>query len=134
MLRIVGLVLACVVVISYTTFVVEAVVRFRKCILYFQNENLPEIENGDRFCYQSERIRFCRETSCPTLSCDNPQPPSIINQSNCQFCPGQCVHGGKVQTVKQQFRHTDGVNYCTCHENNMITCSKLPTNEQNLCN
>ncbi|XP_060068177.1 uncharacterized protein LOC132548338 [Ylistrum balloti] len=130
MLRILSLTVVSFVILC-TTCTLDAATQFRNCNLYFWNEVPPEIENGDRFCVQSGRLKFCRNTTCPNLSCDDPQSPSI--SSHCPFCPGQCVHGGNVYFVGERFKCVDGVNMCTCYPDNMLRCSKLATNEQNLC-
>ncbi|XP_033727814.1 uncharacterized protein LOC117317127 [Pecten maximus] len=132
MSRIFSLSFVCYAVILYTTCTVDAAVQFRNCKIYFSNEELPELENGDRYCFESKQVLICRESSCPQLSCDNPQPPSLF--SNCAFCPGECVHDGNVYSVGERFTHMDGINFCSCSAGNRIACTRMGrTSEHFLC-
>ncbi|XP_069106613.1 uncharacterized protein [Argopecten irradians] len=114
------------------TWRTDATGKFGNCIIYFNGETPPVLENGERTCVPSGSIRLCRETPCPELPC-YPEQLRSSSVDKCPSCADTCVHGGNVYYTGQQFQNIDGVNSCSCLGANRAMCSKLPTNELLLC-
>ncbi|CAC5386856.1 unnamed protein product [Mytilus coruscus] len=102
---------------------------YGNCIKYGVGEIKPVLNNGDRFCITEGIYVYCKEFKCPITKCVRP----VVPYRGCSYCKGTCSYGGAIYQVSDRFTCLDGVNSCSCGNNNSILSTKIATNPRSMC-